>query len=509
MAPSFSTGSFVALRNLSYSYPQATEPLLKQLSVSFHRGFTGVVGPNGVGKSTLLKLLCGELAPESGEVVGAGNAVYCEQRTDEPPSTLGDFLQDWDGEAFELRGRLNVELDFLERWPTLSHGERKRAQIACALWQQPELLALDEPTNHIDAAARSLLADALRRFGGVGIVVSHDRELLDQLCAQCVWLTPTGALVFPGGYTETKNQFEASARSAGKARATLAAAQKQLQAEVSRRRDQANAANAKRSKRGIAAKDSDARDRIDRARVSGKDGQAGRQLRQLGGRADQGAAQLAALQTEKEYTTGIWLDDSVSRRHQLFVLDAGEFLFAGDRTLRHPQLLMRPRDRIAIVGPNGAGKSTLLQRILQTSALAADIAEQKVLMLPQEISAAEARLVLEQTRALPNDLLGHAMNMVSRLGSRPKQLLASNDPSPGEVRKLWLALGMVRSPHLLVLDEPTNHLDLPSVEALQAALADSPCGLLFVSHDGHFVDALAGTRWVMTPQTNGDCLLTI
>lgn len=90
------------------------------------------------------------------------------------------------------------------------------------------------------------------------------------------------------------------------------------------------------------------------------------------------------------------------------------------------------------------------------------------------------------------------MNIVSRLGSRPKPLLASNEPSPGEVRKLKLALGMVHSPHLLVLDEPTNHLDLPSVEALQNALADSPCGLLLVSHDEQFVAALAETRWTFT-----------
>lgn len=509
MASSSSTDPFVALRDLSYSYPQAAEPLLNQLSVFFPQGFTGVVGVNGVGKSTLLRLLCGELVPESGEVVGAGNAVYCEQRTDEPPASLSDFLEDWDAEAFELRGRLKVEPDFLERWPTLSHGERKRAQIACALWQQPELLALDEPTNHIDAAARALLADALGRFGGVGIVVSHDRELLDQLCVQCVWLSTSGSLVFPGGYTEAKDQYDANARSVGKQRATLLSAQKKLQTEVVRRRDQANAANAKRSKRGIAVKDSDARDRIDRARVSGKDGQAGRQLRQLGGRAEQSAAKVAALQAEKEYATGIWLNDSVSRRQQLFVMEDGEFLFAHRRTLQHPQLLMRPRDRIAIVGPNGAGKSTLLRRILQIPALAADIADKKVLTLPQEISADDALLVLEHTRALPNDLLGHAMNIVSRLGSRPKQLLASNNPSPGEVRKLWLALGMVQSPHLLVLDEPTNHLDLPSIEALQTALAHSPCGLLFVSHDKHFVDALAETRWVMSPQSSGDCLVTI
>ena len=457
-----------------------------------------MIGANGVGKSTLLKLLCGYLKPEQGEVVGADRAIYCEQRTDNPPQLLGEFLENWDGEAFELRGRLGVEPDFLERWPQLSHGERKRAQLGCALWQQPALLALDEPTNHIDASARSLLIDVLQRYGGVGVLVSHDRQLLDLLCKQCVWLTASGVEVYPGTYTEAKALFNASREHATKERALAASAQKKLRAEVSRRREQANAANAKRSKRGLSSKDSDARERIDRARLTGKDGQAGRQLRQLTGRASQGDARLAGMQVDKEYSTGIWLADSVSRRQQLFCLEVGEFFVAGGRGIAHPQLLMRPKDRIAIVGPNGAGKSTLVQHILQTESLAADIAANKVLVLPQEITAADSRLVLERTRALPNELLGHAMNIVSRLGSRPKPLLASNEPSPGEVRKLKLALGMVHAPHLLVLDEPTNHLDLPSVEALQAALADSPCGLLIVSHDEHFVAALADTRWTLT-----------
>lgn len=492
---------YVALNDLSYAYPQSQQPILNACNVSFPQGFTGVVGANGAGKSTLLKLLCGRLMPDAGRVVGAGHAIYCEQRTDEPPERLGEFLDDWDGDAFELRGRLSIELDFLERWANLSHGERKRAQLACALWREPALLALDEPTNHIDATARQMLIDALRRFKGVAVLVSHDRELLDLLCTQCVWLSSGNIETYPGGYTAAKEHFDALRRATVKEHTVARSAQRQLQAEVSRRRDQANQANAKRSKRGIGVKDSDARERIDRARVSGKDGQAGRQLRQLSGRAEQGAARMAGVQIEKEYSTGIWLEDSVSKRQQLFCLQADELTISKARTLRYPQLLMRPRDRVAIVGANGAGKSTLLQRILHSESLAADIAADKVLRLPQEITAEEARVVLDQTRKLPNDKLGHAMNIVSRLGSRPKALLASNDPSPGEVRKLKLALGMVHAPHLLILDEPTNHLDLPSIEALQRALADSPCALLFVSHDIQFVEALAKTRWTITGET--------
>lgn len=87
------------------------------------------------------------------------------------------------------------------------------------------------------------------------------------------------------------------------------------------------------------------------------------------------------------------------------------------------------------------------------------------------------------------------MRTVSRLGSRPERLLSSRNPSPGEIRKLMLALGMSLAPHIVVMDEPTNHLDLPSIECLEEALLECPCGLLLVSHDERFLDRLTDIQW--------------
>jgi macrolide transport system ATP-binding/permease protein len=95
------------------------------------------------------------------------------------------------------------------------------------------------------------------------------------------------------------------------------------------------------------------------------------------------------------------------------------------------------------------------------------------------------------------------MTIVSRLGSRPELLLRSVEPSPGELRKLLLARGISRAPYLIVMDEPTNHLDLPSIECLEEALADCPCGLLLVSHDERFLGRLTGTRWRLTRAGTG------
>ncbi len=98
------------------------------------------------------------------------------------------------------------------------------------------------------------------------------------------------------------------------------------------------------------------------------------------------------------------------------------------------------------------------------------------------------------------------MTAVSRLGSRPASLLGSDEPSPGELRKLLLGLGIARQPYLIIMDEPTNHLDLPSIECLEEALADCPCGLLLVSHDKQFLKRLTRIRWHITQTPTGASL---
>lgn len=492
-----SSNAAVALRDVTYAYNSAQQPLFAGLSIHFPIGFTGVVGANGAGKTTLLRLVAGELSPTAGFVQGGDESIYCEQRTDNAPPGLQEFLDDWDSEAFELRGRLGIEPDFLTRWETLSHGERKRAQIACALWRQPFVLAIDEPTNHLDAFARDLLLASLVRFRGVGLIVSHDRDFLDQLCSQCLWLEPPGATLYPGGFTQASSQKQTQRTTALRERDKAKSEHKRLQREIVQRREKAAGEHAVRSKRGLAPKDSDGREKIDRARVT--DSKAGQPLRQLSGKAAQTREALDAALVAKEYETGIWLPGSRSRRNTLVSLAAGDIDLGGNRRLRFPQLDMKPDERIAVSGRNGAGKSTLLRHLLKQ----VNVPDDKVVYMPQEVDAVSAQRILEDVRLIPSEQLGQVMNIVSRLGSRPGQLLESRNPSPGEIRKLLLALGMARAPHLIVMDEPTNHLDLPSIEALEAALADCPCGLLLVSHDERFVAPLAATRWALELDEHG------
>lgn len=528
---------------VTFCFDTLVQPLVADLTVRFAAGWTGIVGPNGAGKTTVLRLAVGELAPQSGRVIRPRRAVYCSQRTDAAPAELAALLAADEGEAHALRGRLGLSEDWPTRWDTLSHGERKRAQIATALWQKPDVLAIDEPTNHLDTTARELLARALRAYEGVGLLVSHDRELLDTLCGQCLFLHPPTATLRPGGYTAGAEQAQQELTQMRAQRQHAARELRRVEAELVRRREKAAREHKDRSKRGLARWDTDGRARIDAARVA--DSKAGAPLRQMQGRAAQAAARLASIQVEKHVELGIWLDEARARAGAVLRLPPGEIAIVpsadamdardkqvarrdrsetgptkegaapaagptghnvepdvgptsagvqlgdGARRLVFPELCVTPTARVALVGPNGAGKSTLVRHLLTYVALPPE----RVLYMPQELATEASREVAREVQALPNATLGRVLQIIRRLGSDPERLLETELPSPGETRKLLLALGILRSVHLIIMDEPTNHLDLPSIECVEGALRDYPGALLLVSHDERFLKALTTTRW--------------
>lgn len=490
--------SAIFFHHVSFTYDMATKPLLESLAVRFGPWWTGVVGANGVGKTTLLKLATGSLQPTRGHVEIPGETIYCPQRTDEIPERFAELVAATDGQACRTKGQLCIRSDWPERWGTLSHGERKRAQIAVILWTKPLIFAVDEPTNHLDAEARHLLAAALQSFHGIGLLVSHDRELLDTLCRQCLFIDPPEAVLRPGGYSEGAAQARQEALSAQKQYAVASHEQARLKREMARRRELAARANRRRSKRGLAIKDHDTRCKLNLARVTGRDGVGGKLMRQMEGRLDQAVKHRDSIRRTKSQTLGISMDGARAKRDTLFNLSGHSLPLGVDRKLRVPDLVMKPADRIALTGPNGAGKSTLVRHIVRNL----NIASERLAYIPQEIGVRRSREILSDARTLPRRLLGRMMTVVSRLGSQPDRLLETDQPSPGEIRKVLLAMGIAKEPYLIIMDEPTNHMDLPSIECLEHALDGCPCGLLLVSHDHCFLDKLTHRRWHITPVCN-------
>ncbi|MGE0481312.1 MAG: ATP-binding cassette domain-containing protein [Phycisphaerae bacterium] len=478
-------------QDVTFSYDGAEAPSFDRLTLALPRGWTGIIGANGGGKTTLLRLACGELAPRRGVVRRPFDAVYCDQRTDAPPNGAREFIDALDAPACALRGRLGVCEEWVDRWATLSHGERKRVQIAVALWRDPQLLALDEPTNHVDPATRVALVAALRMYDGVGLLVSHDRELLDALCRRCVVIAQGHATLRPGNYTQAAAQHGADRARRQAERSAALAELRRLEREAAARRREAAAADRRRSKRGLGKHDHSAKAMIDAARVSGKDGVAGRKLRQMEGRVAQAAARVEELAADGVAKMGVRIGGCRAARRVVLRVDAGDVALGDGRTLAWPELVVENDARIALTGANGAGKSTLVRLLLARL----DLPAERVVYVAQELDAAESATLARRVRALPAAERGAALSHVSRLGSSPAAVLASEALSPGESRKVLLALGLAREPHLVVMDEPTNHLDLPSIECVEAALAAFDAALLVVSHDARFLARVARASW--------------
>ena len=170
-------------------------------------------------ETTLVRIACRQLHPDAGSHVPRLMSCYCAQDATVQPDNLEEFALAFDGLAVALRRDLGIEEDWAWAFGELSGGQQKRLQVACALWAQPDVLTVDEPTNHVDATTRPAIATALSRFAGVGLLVAHDRELLDVLCSQCLFVTRVGAAMRPGGYTHASSQAALERRSAAHARA--------------------------------------------------------------------------------------------------------------------------------------------------------------------------------------------------------------------------------------------------------------------------------------------------
>ena len=336
---------------------------------------------------------------------------------------------------------------------------------------------------------------ALRAYGGVGLLVSHDRGLLDALCGQCLFVHGGAAVLRPGSYSAAIEQQSREQEAARRDRGHASAEVNRLRRRQVERRAKADQARSQRSGRRLGRKDSDARARRQQAIVSGKDGQAGRLLAQMERHVERARRQAESIDVAKLERVGIWMPGAASRRRAVAGLGEGDLPLGGGKFLHHPTLSIGPSDRVALTGPNGSGKSTLVRELVGGTKLAAE----RLVYLPQEVPAGAARALLGEVAALDDDLLGRLLTVYSRLGSRPDRLLESRLPSPGETRKLLLALGVAREPHLIVMDEPTNHLDLPAIEALESALDDCPCALLLASHDRRFLERLCTAEWRLVP----------
>ncbi|MGB9357963.1 MAG: ATP-binding cassette domain-containing protein [Acidimicrobiia bacterium] len=492
--------SAIHVAHVSFSYSSAAR-IVDDASFSLGPGWTGLVGANGSGKTTLLDLLAGTHPPDSGAVSFVprrAEPVLCQQRVDDRTSEVDSLGSAWGRDAVRLRARLRLHPSHLDRWSTLSPGERKRWQIAAALSRSPDVLLLDEPSNHLDTEARSLLIAVLSDFGGAGIIVSHDRQILRSLTTRTLRIHRGAVELWNGSYETARDGWEARSNRVAQERDRLKRERKKTARRLADQRRVAQEKDAKRSRdlRSAGPRDLDTRGAVATGRHASGQRAGAREREVTRSHLESVSEQLATMAVERNHGGAIGIAGSVAPKEFVLRHD-GPVTIPNGTELFSADVAVRRGDRIRIAGPNGAGKTTLVNTLLRSAVIPAE----RILVLPQETTRDESVDWLHTVRALPSDDRGRVLSLVSLFGSDPAALLASDLPSPGEARKLALALGMGTATWMMVLDEPTNHLDLPSIERLESALLSYPGAIVVITHDEDLAAAVTTATWTIDPET--------
>jgi len=490
---------FLYTNRLTFSFENSIEPLLDSISFQIEKGWTGIVGANGCGKTTLLKLLCGLLQPDSGSINFKGLSLYYEQRTDSMPTVFPDLLSSTDKSAVKIKTSLEIKDEWQYRWNTLSHGERKRCQTGAALFLNPAVLAMDEPSNHLDHSSKIILYNALKSFKGIGLLISHDRELLDNLCSHTLFIFPPKIDFRKCNYSAASKEIDVENESRLRKFELAARELKKLKRKTARQREKAGQSDKKKSKKHISSKDHDAKSKKDLAKLTGKDAVEGRIYQRMQSQLERSMQKKNSIQFRKKTATGITFNELKTRRYFPITIKSQIIPLGADKNLHIPELSFQAGDKIGITGDNGSGKSTFI-RYFKNSL---NIPSEQIIYIPQEISQTESETIVNRVQEYNNDSLGYLMTIISRLGSDPVHILETSIPSPGEIRKLKLAEGIVQNPAVIIMDEPTNHMDLPSIECVEDALKECGCAQLLVSHDLEFLKRIVDYCWAFKSSENG------
>lgn len=520
--------AFITLDGLSYKTPEGRS-LFDNLNLAFGTERTGLVGRNGVGKTTLLRLMLGELAPASGTVSVRGRvAVLRQALAPAPGASLADVLgvaeplaclariaaghgeeADFAEADWSLEARLEAALaqvglggvDPTRPAASLSGGQATRAALAGVLVQEPDIVLLDEPTNNLDVAARALVAEFLAGWKGGAVVVSHDRALLRQM-DRIVELGGLGAKVYGGGYdlyaARKAEEEGAAVRDLEQAERAMARVgrEAQIAREKKARRDSAG--------RRFAAKGSEPKILLD-AQAERAENSAGRENVLAARLRDEAAADLAEAQKRVERLRLLDFELPSSRLpagKSVLVFDEVGFAYPGaPPILAGLSLRLTGPERLAVTGANGSGKSTLIKLAtgeltpslghIELGARAALLDQQTAMLRPEET-------LLEAFQRLnPGATINAAYAALARFlfrNTAAEKKVASL--SGGERLRAALACVLMseQPPQLLILDEPTNYLDLDSIAAIEAALRGYDGAMLLVSHDRDFLDAIGVER---------------
>jgi len=504
-----------------------------------------VVGPNGVGKSTLLRVLAGELQPDSGTITAAGTVGYLPQERDrrggetalayiarrtgvasaekamlaasdrladgqpgadhDYASALDRYLAlggpDLEVRASELAADLGLPADLDREATGLSGGQLARLALAAVLLARFDVLLLDEPTNDLDVTGLELLEGHVASFRGGLVVVSHDRAFLDRTAAQVLQIDPHTRQVklYGGGYQAYREELERDRLAAAEAYEAYAAKRDDLVERARRQKEWAR--SGERATKSAAARRKEPDKNIRYGRVQGAQQQAAKAAATL--RAVERLDRNEAVEEpRKEWELRLRFG-AAARSGDIVATLSDAVVRRGSFTLGPVSMQLSWGDRLLVRGDNGSGKTTLLQALLGRIPLDEGRQSLGASVVIGEIDQARqtfppsARLV-DAFSAESGLLAGEARTLLAKFGLGADDVLRSVDRlSPGERTRADLALLMHSGANLLVLDEPTNHLDLPAIEQLEQALQHYDGTLLLVTHDRTLAERVTVSRAVV------------
>ncbi|QJR13162.1 ABC transporter ATP-binding protein uup [Usitatibacter rugosus] len=465
------------LTSVSLAYGHV--PLLDHADLVLEAGErVGLIGRNGTGKSSLLKLVAGAAAPDDGKVwlsPGAKIASVEQEPTFTPgqsvveavaSSLVPGTLDGEDGWKFQTAidmtlGRLSLDGEAMVE--SLSGGMKKRVALARALVHEPDLLILDEPTNHLDVDSIEWLEQTLVAFRGAVLFVTHDRRFLDDVAQRIVELDRGRLLGYPGNYSAYE---------------TRKAEQLAIEAVENRKFDKLLAQEEQWIRKGVEARRTRNEGRVRRLEAL--------RLERAARRDRLGKVGLAVAEGERSGKLVAELEHvNKSFGEKRVVVDFSDRVMRGDK--------------IGFIGPNGTGKSTLLKLILgelePDSGTVRRGTKVAVAYFDQFRAALDEEATLADTISPGSDFVevdGGRRHVISYLGDFLFPPERARSPvkslSGGERNRLLLARLFSRTANVLVLDEPTNDLDIDTLELLESLLQDYSGTILLVSHDRAFLD---------------------
>ena len=511
----------ISLSNVVKEF-EVGKKILDGLSFQVYQGErVGLLGKNGAGKTTVFKLLTGELECDEGEVVTAPGKtlglisqipVYPPEYTvedvlltafaplramEEEMAALTERMGQGDDEALLRRygelsaayeakggyetgtelGKVCNGLDIpaamrAQLFSALSGGEKTRVNLARLILEDTDILLLDEPTNHLDLHATEWLEEYLSRYKGTVLAISHDRWFLDKVVGRIIELLDGKAEFYAGNYSfyveEKERRYQEKLRRYEKERSKI----DQLQKAAEQLRVWAYSGNDKTFKRAASMEK-----RIERLRTTDR--------------------------PEKERRLDVRFGERDFRGDEVLLLKGVGKAFGERRLFAGVDALVEGGDRIALLGDNGTGKSTLVKIIMgeeePTEGKLRLGPTVKIGYLPQIVRFSHPERNLVDTMIYDLDCTPQtARNRLAAFHFRGEDVFKSVSVlSGGERSRLRLCMLMDEKINLLILDEPTNHLDVQSREWIEEAVEDYGGALLFVSHDRYFINRFATRIWML------------